>query len=272
MRYEGSTAGLTRIEFKALVKALLKLFRTAVAVARSISACVSVSIWVVVFAPIGIMLAVVFRRPAVLYALGRGGARLGLAVAGINYTVRCASRVLLDRGAVYCANHSSNLEPPILFMVLAVLHPRLKAIYKAELRSVFPLLRNAFDVAGFVPIERQNRAQSRRALDDAAVALADGDSFLVFPEGTRSRTGELLPFKKGSFVMAIKANVPIVPVAIQGAGSAMRKGSLVIWPVNVQVTIGEPIETSGLDLRDRDLLVRQTRSVLEACLVQPVNG
>ena len=254
------------------MKVLLKLFRTAAAVVRSISACVSVSIWVVVFAPIGITLAVVFGRPAVLYALGRGGARLGLALAGINYTVRHAHRVLLDRGAVYCANHSSNLEPPIIFIALAALHPRLKAIYKAELRSVFPLLRTVFDVAGFVPVERQNRAQSRRALDGAAATLADGDSFLAFPEGTRSRTGELLPFKKGSFIMAIKAHVPIVPVAIQGAGSAMRKGSLVIWPVNVQVTIGEPIETSGLDLNDRDLLVRQTRSVLEECLAQPVYG
>ncbi len=239
---------------------------------RSVSAYISVSVWVVVFAPIGITLAVVFRQPAVLYALGRGGARLGLALAGIHCTVRHANRVLLDRGAVYCANHSSNLEPPIIFMVLAALHPRLKAVYKAELRSVFPLLRTAFDVAGFVPIERQNREQSGRALDVAATTLADGDSFFVFPEGTRSRTGVLLPFKKGGFIMAIKAHVPIVPVAIHGAGAAMRKGSPIIWPVTVQVTIGDPIETSGLDLDDRDLLIKQTRSALEACLATSVHG
>ena len=254
------------------MKVLLKLLHATVAVVRSVSAYISVSIWVVVFAPIGITLAVVFRQPAVLYALGRGGARLGLALAGIHYTVRHANRVLLDRGAVYCANHSSNLEPPIIFMVLAALHPRLKAVYKAELRSVFPLLRTAFDVAGFVPIERQNREQSGRALDAAAATLGNGDSFLVFPEGTRSRTGVLLPFKKGGFIMAIKAHVPIVPVAIHGAGAAMRKGSPVIWPVTVQVTIGDPIETSGLDLDDRDLLIKQTRSALEACLATSVHG
>ena len=102
-----------------LVRVLLKLLHTTVAVARSVSAYVSVSVWCGGVAPIGITLAVVFRQPAVLYALGRGGARLGLALAGIHCAVRHANRVLLDRGAVYCANHSSNLEPSIVFMALA---------------------------------------------------------------------------------------------------------------------------------------------------------
>ena len=251
------------------VRNLLKLLRTSVAVIRSLSAYVSVSLWVAVFAPIGIMLATFFKRPDVFYALGRGGARLGLALAGIQFTVRNADRVQLDRGAVYCANHSSNLEPPIIFMALAAIHPRLKALYKAELRAVFPLLRNAFDVAGFVPIERQNREQSGRALDGAAEKLVEGDSFLVFPEGTRSRTGELLPFKKGSFIMAIKAQAPIIPVAVQGATAAMRKGSPIIWPVTGKVTIGAAIETVGLDLNDRDLLIQQTRTALKSHLETP---
>lgn len=248
------------------VRFLLKLLRTTVAVVRSLSAYVSVSAWVVIFAPIGILLAIVFNRPEILYALGRGGARLGLTMAGINFTVRNAHRVQRNCGVVYCANHSSNLEPPIIFMALAAVHPNLMALYKAELRSVLPLLRNAFDVAGFVPIERQNREQSERALDGAVEKLIQGGSFLVFPEGTRSRTGQLLPFKKGSFIMAIKAQVPIVPVAIQGASAAMRRGSPVIWPVAVQVTIGKPIETRGLDLNHRDHLIQQTRDALEASL------
>ena len=249
-----------------LMGCFLKLSRATVAVVRSLSAYVSVSAWVVIFAPIGIVLAIVFNRPGLLYALGRGGARLGLMLAGINFTVRNAHRVQRNRGVVYCANHSSNLEPPIIFMALAGVHPKLMALYKAELRSVLPLLRNAFDVAGFVPIERQNREQSEHALDGAVQKLVQGGSFLVFPEGTRSRTGHLLPFKKGSFIMAIKAQVPIVPVAIRGASTAMRRGSPVIWPVTVQVTIGEPIETRGLDLDDRDHLIQKTRDALEASL------
>ena len=113
-----------------LMGCFLKFLRATVALVRSLSAYVSVSAWVVIFAPIGIVLAIVFNRPGLLYALGRGGARLGLMLAGINFTVRNAHRVQRNRGVVYCANHSSNLEPPIIFMALAGVHPKLMALYK----------------------------------------------------------------------------------------------------------------------------------------------
>ena len=99
-----------------------------------------------------------------------------------------------------------------------------------------------------------------RAIERAAAALRDGNSFLIFPEGTRSRTGDLLPFKKGGFVMAIKGQAPVVPIAITGAREAMRKGSLVIQPVHVRVRLGEPVETAGLTLDDRDTLTQTVRA------------
>jgi len=89
---------------------------------------------------------------------------------------------------------------------------------------------------------------------------------MIFPEGTRSRTGELLPFKKGGFLMAIKGQAPIVPVAISGARRAMEKGSPVIYPVTVTVKIGKPIETDGFEAAERNSLIRQTRSSLESLL------
>src|SRR5207245_4324851 len=94
----------------------------------------------------------------------------------------------------------------------------------------------------------------------------DGHSFLIFPEGTRSRTGELLPFKKGGFIMALKAQAPVVPVAISGARNAMRKGSPIIHPVRVTVAFGAPIETTGLGLEDRDALVASVRDGVAALL------
>ena len=88
----------------------------------------------------------------------------------------------------------------------------------------------------------------------------------MFPEGTRSRTGELLPFKKGGFIMAIKAKVPVVPVVISGARAAMKKGSRIIRPVMVTVRIGGPIETRGRSLTDRDDLIKEVRARIEGML------
>ena len=245
---------------------MAELVRTVVATVRSASAYLSVALWVLVLGPVGMALAYAFRRPEILYALGRGGVRLGLGAAGIRFTAVGGSHVQAGRGAVYCANHRSNLEPPIIYMALAAVHPRLKILYKAELRSAMPVLRNAFDLVGFVPIERGNPDQSSQAIDRAAEALAGGDSFMIFPEGTRSRTGRLLPFKKGGFIMAIKGQVPIVPVAVQGADAAMRKGSPVIRPVTVRVRIGPPIPADGLDFKDRNVLIDRTRRAIETLL------
>jgi 1-acyl-sn-glycerol-3-phosphate acyltransferase len=148
-----------------------------------------------------------------------------------------------------------------LYAALSDLFPRLRVLYKAELRKL-PILVRAFDLAGFVPLERGNREQSLPAIERAAAALREGNSFLIFPEGTRSRTGELLPFKKGGFIMALQGQAPIVPVAIAGARDAMKKGSLVIRPVRVTVRFGRPIETAALTIDDRDRLVARVRGVV----------
>jgi 1-acyl-sn-glycerol-3-phosphate acyltransferase len=162
-------------------------------------------------------------------------------------------------------NHTSNVEPPILYAALSDLFPRLRIVYKAELRKL-PILVNAFDLGGFVPLQRGNPEQSLPAIEQAAEALREGNSFLIFPEGTRSRTGALLPFKKGGFVMALKAQAPVVPVAIVGARDAMEKGSFVIKPVTIEVRFGEPVETRGMAPTDRDALAVTVRARVAALL------
>ncbi len=238
---------------------------TVVAAVRSGAAYLIVSAYVAVAAPVGMLIAVMVRSPAVLYWLGRQGVRIGLATVGIRYRVAGAEHVRGDRPSVYCVNHTSNLEPPIVYMALRAVHPKLRILYKAELQRL-PLLPVAFGVAGFVPIERRNRDQSRAAIDAAAAALRAGFSFLVFPEGTRSRSGALLPFKKGGFVMAIRGGAAVVPLTILGARDAMRRGSPIIRPVTVSVRIGPPIESRRFGFVERDELISRTRSAMEGLL------
>jgi 1-acyl-sn-glycerol-3-phosphate acyltransferase len=159
------------------------------------------------------------------------------------------------------------VEPPLVFAALRDLFPHLRILYKAELRKL-PVLVRAFDLAGFIPLERGNRDQSLPAIDRAADALRAGSSFLIFPEGTRSPTGELLPFKKGGFIMAIKAQAPVVPVAIRGARNAMRKGSPIIRPVRVSIQFAPAMDTAGLALEDRDALVVNVRAAVARMLAE----
>ena len=240
---------------------------TLIAAIRSLITYVAVSLYVVLMGPPFLLIALGTGRPDPLYQIGLGGVRLGLWLSGITVQIRHPEHILRGRAAVYAVNHSSNVEPPILFAALSGLFPRMRILYKAELRKL-PILVRAFDLAGFVPLERGNRDQSLPAIERAAGALREGNSFLIFPEGTRSRTGELLPFKKGGFIMALKGHAPIVPVAIKGARDAMKKGSLIIRPVRVTVSFGPPIEAAGLTMNDRDDLIARARSAVAGLLAE----
>jgi 1-acyl-sn-glycerol-3-phosphate acyltransferase len=235
---------------------------TAVAALRSLATYTALGLYVGIVGPPALLLATLFRWKGLLFVLGHLGVRLGLRLSGIRFVVAGRERVPRDRPVVFCANHQSNIDPPVLFDSL---HPRLHVLYKAEL-SKLPLLGRALELGGFVAVERQNREQSIASIARGAESIQEGNSFLIFPEGTRSRTAELLPFKKGGFIMALQAQAPIVPVAIQGGRAAMRKGSWVVRPAVMTIRIGEPVETAGRTIANRDEVIGEVRERIEALL------
>jgi 1-acyl-sn-glycerol-3-phosphate acyltransferase len=235
---------------------------TVVAAIRSVITYVVVSVYVIIAGVLGMAIAVPLKWVGLLYELGHIGVGLALGLAGIRYRVTGREHVPRDRAVVFCSNHQSNVDPPVLFRAL---HRRLHILYKAEL-SRLPILGTVMQVGGFIPVPREQKEAAMEAIEQAAASIRSGHSFLIFPEGTRSRTEQLLPFKKGGFIMAIKAQAPIVPVAISGGRDAMRKGSAIVRPVRVRVRIGDPVETTGYTLDDRDTLIEVVRGRIEALL------
>jgi 1-acyl-sn-glycerol-3-phosphate acyltransferase len=142
---------------------------------------------------------------------------------------------------------------------------RVALLAKKEVFSV-PILSKALHLARLVPVDRADREAAAESVDIAVEYLKEGLSFLVYPEGTRSPDGHLLPFKKGTFVMAIRAGVPVVPVSLAGTQRLMRKGDWTLHPGEVIVRYGPPVDASEYSPDQRDLLRQRVQDLVTAGL------
>lgn len=199
-----------------------------------------------------------------LYWVARQGVRLAFFLSGVK--VKWVNRHYAGEGeaAVFISNHISNIDPPALFMTL----PRIAVILKKELRKI-PLLGYVMKLGGFIYVDRQVRDSRRRAIDAGVETLRRGISLLIFPEGTRSRDGRLLPFRPGPFAMAIEAGAPIVPITVHGTRELMPKGAKAIRPGVIAVVFHPPVETKGLSPGARNELMERVREQMKATLEGP---
>lgn len=193
-----------------------------------------------------------------IYNLGVWAVRRVLWLSGVRLDVRGAEQIPRERAVVFMPNHQSNCDPPAIFVLL----PPVLILAKKEFFRV-PVLGRAMRRRGFVPVDRRNRERAIQAVEQATRSLRAGNSFLVFPEGTRSPDGRLQAFKKGVFLMAINAAAPIVPISISGSRKIMPKGKFEISPGTVRITIHDPVPTEGASIDD---LVRIMERVRQAIL------
>jgi 1-acyl-sn-glycerol-3-phosphate acyltransferase len=194
--------------------------------------------------------------------LARGWSRWVTSFAGVKIVIERRANLDPDQPYVFMANHASSLD---IWAVFVAIPRRIRLIAKKQLGRI-PIFGWVMRAGRFIFIDRQNGVAARRSIDEAGQRIHDGASVLIFPEGTRTRDGTLGPFKKGGFHLAIKAGVPIVPVALRGTRELMPAGSLLLRSGTMTVIIGAPIATQGLSDEDRANLNERVRGVVETML------
>jgi 1-acyl-sn-glycerol-3-phosphate acyltransferase len=208
-----------------------------------------------------------FIKADYLHSYARFWARIGLLLAGVRLEVHGRQHLPADGcPVIYMANHQSNFDILALF---AGLPRQFRWLAKEELFSV-PLFGFAMRRTGYIPIDRSDRQKAKEGMAEAVRRINEGTSVVIFPEGTRSPDATLLPFKKGGFVLALQAQVPVMPVAIKGSGSIMPKHSPWIRGGTIRVNFFPAIRSAGRGVADRDVLMEKVRRpIMQALGQQP---
>ena len=196
-----------------------------------------------------------------LYRMGQRILRGALWIAGVRIRVEGTENIPAGV-CIFAANHTSNSDPPAA--VLAIPR-RVSLLAKKEVFRV-PVVATALRLASIVPVDRSDRDAAAASVERAVEYLKKGVSFLVYPEGTRSRDGRLLPFKRGTFVMAIDAKVPVVPMSIAGAHRIMQKGELAVHPGEVVVKFHPAVDAADYSAEQRGELLDRVHAAVAAGL------
>ncbi|HIJ82447.1 MAG TPA: 1-acyl-sn-glycerol-3-phosphate acyltransferase, partial [Desulfuromonadales bacterium] len=170
-------------------------------------------------------------------------ARLMLALNGVNVTVS-GSELLPDGPVIFMSNHQSNFD---ILSLLAAMPCHFYWIAKKELFEI-PLFGHTMRRGGYIPLDRSDGRKALQSLDEAAASIRQGKNVVLFPEGTRTTDGNLLPFKRGGFVLARKADVPVIPITINGSGRINPANQIRLYSGDISITLHPPV-AFPLDLR-----------------------
>ena len=221
-----------------------------------------VIIWTVMstgfFSLMAILASLLDKKGELPHLVARVWGRTLLFGARVKVTVKNPDNIDPSRSYIYMSNHQSNFDIPVL---LAYLPVQYRWLAKVELFRI-PVFGFAMRRAGYISIDRSDRKAAILSLKHAAEIIRGGVSVLIFPEGTRSRDGNIRPFKSGGFILAIDSGVPIVPVIVHGTFPIMPKDRLRIRPGNVVLEIEKPVETSAYSRKDKTKLLEKVRQII----------
>ena len=219
------------------------------------------SLYILLLGPPLLVYTLITKNPGPLYWAGIKGVMFFVRAVGVR--VRVEGRENIPQSVcLFVANHTSAADPPAIVGAI----PRRIAVLLKESLFKWPIVGQAFWSAHFIPVNRSVRDSAIASVEKATEALKAGQSFLIYPEGTRSPDGRLQEFKKGAVVMAIKAGVPIVPMICSGAHRVMVKRSLVIHPGEIVVEFLPPIDPTKYSFEERDTLNQKVHDVMAAAL------
>ena len=185
-------------------------------------------------------------------------ARVSLFAAGLAVRVTGLERLSPNATYIFMPNHASFLD---ILLLLAYIPHNFRFIIKKEMFSV-PLIGPALRKSGYIPVDRKNPWSALRSLRQSTGLLKNGISIVVFPEGTRSVDGEIQEFKSALFILPIRSLTPVVPVLIEGTFSALKRGSMLLYPRPLKMTFYDPISAHSFGVRDRSSYAKKVRKAL----------
>ncbi len=196
------------------------------------------------------------RSGCAVHSIGSLWSRIILGLAGVKVETTGLENIPSKGPVIIASNHKGVFDIPVLQGYLPL---QFRWVAKKELFRI-PVIGWSMHLAGYIPIDRSRAGKAYRSIEAAAEKIRSGTSVLIFPEGTRNPGRGLLGFKRGGFLLAHRSGVPILPVAINGTADIMRRGSLLIRPARVRLSVGSPIDTQGLEEQE---LRKKTREAIE---------